>query len=84
MSRLPLTCPVGWDPGGRLRAQEELSALLGAGGGMLNADEEAEVEGELAALEDVVQDEETLALPTVPTTKARGPEYRWTLSRTLP
>ncbi|KAG2492806.1 hypothetical protein HYH03_008966 [Edaphochlamys debaryana] len=46
--------------------QEELSALLGE---QLSEGEDAEVEAELAALEEVVHDEEKLAMPTAPQTK---------------
>ncbi|KXZ47711.1 hypothetical protein GPECTOR_33g593 [Gonium pectorale] len=46
--------------------QEELAALLGQ---QLTATDDEEVEAELAALEEVVQDEEKLAMPVAPTTK---------------
>ncbi|PNW74212.1 hypothetical protein CHLRE_13g589700v5 [Chlamydomonas reinhardtii] len=46
--------------------QEELSALLGQ---QLSDTEDAEVEAELAALEEVVVDEDKMAMPTAPKTK---------------
>lgn len=46
--------------------QEELSALLG---GQLSAEDDEQVAAELAALEEVVADQEKLEMPAVPATK---------------